>query len=158
PMTDPNTGSVPPVPPSGDPVTPPPAAPSTAPGGYSPPASPAPGGYSAPGYSAPSAPGYSAPAGYATAAPAAAPKTLSLIGMIAGILGVVSFGWFLPASIAALILGYMGKKREGVPAKGFWLTAIITGYVGIALTVLIVGGAILLAILGAAADGYSSGY
>jgi hypothetical protein len=75
--------------------------------------------------------------------------------MIAGIVGVVSFGWFLPATIAALILGYMGRKREGVAAKGFWLTAIITGWVGVALTVLVVGGVILFAILGSVA-GYSS--
>ena len=43
----------------------------------------------------------------------------------------------------------MGKKREGAQAKGFWMTAIITGYVGLALTVLIVLGLIGLSLLGA---------
>lgn len=105
------------------------------------------------GYTPPTPP---APAAPYSGIPVAAPsKTLSLIGMIAGIVGVVAFGWFVPASIAALILGMMGKKREGLSAKGFWLTAIITGWVGVGLTVLVVGGVILIAIL-AAASGYRS--
>jgi hypothetical protein len=83
-----------------------------------------------------------------TAAGSTEPKTLSIISMITGIIGVVSFGWFGIASIAALILGYMGKKREPA-AKGFWLTGIITGWVGVALMILVVGGTILLLVLGA---------
>ena len=130
-MTDPNTPStegtpqVQPLPPT----TPP--APS-----YSPPAA-------APAYGAPSneqqtppnpygqAPG-AAPYGQPYAPVASAPKTLSLIGMIAGIVGIVFFGWFGLASIAAVVLGFMGKKREPA-AKGFWLTALITGFVGIGI-------------------------
>lgn len=124
-MTDPENGAVPPVPPPASPVTPPPVMPPAPTGG---------------GYAAP-------PPAYSATGVIAPKKTLSLIGMIAGIVGVISFGWFLPASIAALVLGYMGKKREGLVAKGFWLTAIITGWVGIALTVLFVGGVILIGVL-----------
>lgn len=129
-MTDPDNGAVPPVPPEA-PGTPPPVAPPT----------------------------YAAPPAYAPAGGPAPSKTLSLIGMIAGIVGVVAIGWFLPASIAALVLGYIGKKREGLPAKGFWLTAIITGWVGVALTVLVVGGVILFGILAAVnAPNYNYNY
>ena len=139
-----NDKNVPPIPPApGDatPITPPPAytpppaAPETPPAAYG-----APAGYEQPtasesGYPQP---GYQQ-AGYAptySAVQPATPKTLSLIGMIAGIVGALAIGWFVPASIAALVLGYMGKKREGLPARGFWLTAIITGWVGVAITVL----------------------
>lgn len=171
-MSDSNNGSVPPVPPSGEPVTPPPTAPeSSAPGGYSSPASSAPGGYSAPapsapgssapgGYSAPasSAPGgYAAPAGYATSAPASTPKTLSLISMIGGIAGAflsLFGGWGLLFSIAAVVLGHLGQKREGAPAKGFWLTGLITGYVGILIALAyIVFYVVLFLFVGAAAGG-----
>lgn len=133
-MTDPNSDStnVPPVPPMSAPgYTPQPTAPSN--DTY--------GGYAQPAYSA---------------VPASAPKTLSLIGMIAGIVGVLAFGWFIPASIAALVLGYMGKSREGAPAKGFWLTAIITGWVGVAITV--IGGIALIAIFALAGAGSYSTY
>ena len=168
-MSDPtNDNSVPVVPPaSGDatPVTPPPAytpppaapapvAPETPPAAYGAPAAygqPTAGqpGYPQPGYQQPGyAPTYSA-------VKPASPKTLSLIGMIVGIVGVLSFGWFVPASIAALVLGYMGKKREGLPAKGFWLTAIITGWVGVAITVLGAIGFIVIFAL-TAATGTSS--
>ena len=105
----------------------------------------------------PAVPEPTPPASGYTAQPAAAnpysaaatgpvePKVLSIISMVAGILGVISFGWFGIASIAALILGYMGKKREPA-AKGFWLTGIITGWVGIGLMILVVGGFILITV------------
>ena len=143
-MTDPNNGSVPPVPPPGDPITPPPVTPSE-PAAYA-----APSDYPQPsGYDEPAAqPAYSQ-AAYATPGAVAPPKTLSLIGMIAGIVGLLAIGWFVPASIAALVLGYMGKKREGLPAKGFWLTAIITGWVGVAIT--IIGAIALIALIGLSA-------
>lgn len=119
-----------------------------------------------PAYGAPAAaqPAYAQPdaapqAGYAPAysgAPAAPPKTLSLIGMIAGIVGVVAVGYFLPASIAALVLGYMGRKREGLAARGFWLTAIILGWVGVGITV--IGGIALIAIFALAGAGSYGSY
>jgi hypothetical protein len=74
-------------------------------------------------------------------------KTLSLIGMILGILGVLSgfFGWGLLFAIGAVVLGHLGKRREPT-AKPFWLTALITGYIGIALNVVVLGLAIIVAI------------
>jgi hypothetical protein len=53
--------------------------------------------------------------------------------MVCGIVGVVlSFFWigFLPA-LAGVILGHIGRKKEP-EARGFSLTGIITGYVGLA--------------------------
>jgi len=136
--------STPPNPPA--PPSAPPAAPSdsgytrpTAP--YQAPPSAQPGGYS----QNPSAqPGGYAKDPYATGA-SAAPKTLSLIGMIAGIVGILGsgvalipiigsiFALFIPA--AAVVLGFMGKSKEGAPARAFWLTALITGFIGIAIAV-----------------------
>lgn len=75
----------------------------------------------------------------ATPVVAGPPKVLSLIGMIAGIVGVVFSlfgGWGFVFSIAAVVLGFIGKSKEGAPAKGFWLTAIITGFAGIALSLI----------------------
>ncbi len=159
-MTDPtNDQGIPPVPPPYTAPAQPPAY--TAPtAGQPAPAQPAsaPPAYGAPAYGQPAAgqsdaaqPGYAPAYGGTTATPT---KTLSLIGMIAGIVGVVAFGYFLPASIAALVLGYMGKKREGMPARGFWLTAIITGWVGVAITV--IGGIALIAIFALASSGSGS--
>ena len=120
-MTNPDNGAVPPVPPPAESVTPPRAAPAPPP---------------APGYTPPTT-------AYAPAGGLAPKKTLSLIGMIAGIVGLLGF-WivfipiigsvlqlFIPG--AALVLGILGRKREGIPAKGFWITAIITGIVGLVI-------------------------
>ncbi len=77
-----------------------------------------------------------------TSAPAAAagyPKILSLIGMIAGIVGIVISifgGWGFIFSVGAIVLGFFGRSREGAVARPFWLTALITGFVGIALSVI----------------------
>jgi hypothetical protein len=105
----------------GSPVTPPPAAPS------------APPAYGA----APQQPYGAAASGPYNVAPAV-PKTLSLIGMIAGIVGIVisvpGWGFGFIFSVAAIVLGFLGKSREPA-AKGFWLTAIITGFVGVAISV-----------------------
>ncbi|MFM9876894.1 MAG: DUF4190 domain-containing protein [Rhodoglobus sp.] len=61
---------------------------------------------------------------------------LSLTSMILGIAGVVlsffAFG-FLPA-LAAVITGHLAQRRQP-HAKPFWLTGIITGYVGLAISV-----------------------
>lgn len=102
-----------------------------------------PGGYSQPsGYGQPAdygKPAYGQPA-YGQPAPA---KTLSLIGMIAGIVGLLGsgiailpiigsiLGLFIPA--AAIVLGFLGKNREGDPARPFWLTALITGFIGVGI-------------------------
>jgi hypothetical protein len=84
--------------------------------------------YNQPGYGQPA---YGAPA-------ASRPQTLSIVSMVAGIAGII-FTWvpilgFL-ASVAAVITGHMGQSREP-QAKPFWLTGIITGYIGIAMGLL----------------------
>ncbi|MBF4635459.1 DUF4190 domain-containing protein [Agreia pratensis] len=175
-MTDPNTPStegtpsVPPLPPTA-PSTPPapsygaPSAPS-APPAYTPPAAePSTPSYGAPSYQqAPPANPYAqapnaAPYGQPYSPVASAPKTLSLIGMIAGILGLVislfSGGFGLIFSIGAVVLGFLGKKREPA-AKGFWLTALITGFVGIGVTLVWVIIWVLIFASAAATSSYNS--
>jgi hypothetical protein len=61
--------------------------------------------------------------------------------MITGIVGVVFFGFLAISSIAAIVLGFLGRKREP-EARAFWLTGLITGFVG--LGIFLVGGLILL--------------
>jgi hypothetical protein len=174
-MTDPNTPStegtpsVPPLPPTA-PSTPSapsygaPSAPSTPPA-YTPPSEQSTPSYGAPSYQqAPpanpyaQAPNGASPYGQPYSPVASAPKTLSLIGMIAGIVGLVvslpGFGFGLIFSIGAVVLGFLGKKREPA-AKGFWLTALITGFVGIALSI-VFGIVLLFIIIGAASSDYSS--
>ena len=145
-MTDTDNGAEAPVPPPASPVTPPPVPPLTPPAPAAsvppPPAPPAAGGYTTP------TPAYSATV-------ATGPKrTLSLVGMVAGIVGLLGF-WivFIPivGSIlqlfipgAAVVLGILGRKREGPPARGFWLTAIITGVIG--LVIALIGWIVLFAI------------
>ena len=135
-MTDPDYGAVPPVLPPAGSVTPPPSAPAPPP---------------APGYTPPTT-------AYAPAGGLAPKKTLSLIGMIAGIVGLLGF-WivfipiigsvlqlFIPGT--ALVLGILGRKREGTPAKAFWITAIITGIVGLVIAIIALIGWIALIAIG----------
>ena len=64
-------------------------------------------------------------------------STLSLIGSIVGVLAVlVTFGVGVVVSIAAVVLGHIGSRREP-HARRFWLPGIIVGYAGIALAVII---------------------
>ena len=109
-----------PIPPgatSVPPIEPAPAAPTA------PEAPTAPTGYGQPGY----APSY-APR------PAGPAQGLSITSMILGIAGLmlalVGFGFLV--SVAAVITGHLGQKRQPW-AKPFWLTGIITGYVGVAI-------------------------
>jgi hypothetical protein len=141
-MTDPENGAVPPVPPPASPVTSPPAAP------LMPPAPPSVGEYATP------PPAYSALGGSVRS------KTLSLIGMIAGIVGLLGSAvvifpiigsvlqLFIPG--AALVLGILGRKREGLGARGFWLTAIITGIIGLAIAIVALVGWIAVIAIGSA--------
>ena len=146
-MTDPVYGAVPPVPPPAGSVTPPPSAPAPPP---------------APGYTPPTT-------AYAPAGGLAPKKTLSLIGMIAGIVGLLGV-WivfipiigsvlqlFIPG--AALVLGILGRKREGIPAKGFWITAIITGIVGVVIAIIALIGWIAIIAVGNANGAFTpNGY
>ncbi|WP_353987328.1 DUF4190 domain-containing protein [Ruicaihuangia caeni] len=145
-----------PVPP---PAPEPPAAPSAPPGATMPPPGPGAQSYGAPQnpYGAPGASPYTAPpagpggpAGpttpYSYSQPGTGTKApvLSIISLIAGIVGVIgslAVVWipiiggilqlFIPA--AAVVLGFLGKKREPWASKGLWLTGIILGFVGIAI-------------------------
>lgn len=116
-----------------------------------PPAPPAPPSSGTPGYRAatPSAgvtpPSYGTPQPPPTAPASAyspdpiAPRTLSLVGMILGIVGLVisvfawGFGFLLSAP--AVVLGFLGRRREP-GARGFALTAIITGFAGIVVSLI----------------------
>jgi hypothetical protein len=83
---------------------------------------------------------------YAANAPGATKSpVLSIIAMIAGILGLLVgiTGWGLLISVAAVVLGHMGQRREK-EAKAFWLTGIITGYAGVALNLVVFAGIILV--------------
>ena len=122
------------VPPNSAPVPPPAPA-------YGAPTPPAPA-YGAP---TPPAPAYGAPAAASyTGAPGAKKQVMSIIAMIAGILGVLGSGIaFIPVlgtimgllfPVAAVVLGFLGKKKEPL-AKGFWMTGIITGFVGVVLVI-----------------------
>jgi hypothetical protein len=84
---------------------------------------------------------------------------LSIISLVAGIVGVLGgFGvvWipiiggilqlFIP--LAAVILGFLGKKKEP-QAKAMWLTGIILGFVGLAMAIIsLVAWIIILASIG----------
>ncbi len=58
------------------------------------------------------------------------------------ILGIAGLFFGLIVSVAAVITGHMAQKSQPY-AKPFWLTGIITGYIGIGIGVLVVIGFIL---------------
>jgi hypothetical protein len=70
---------------------------------------------------------------------------LSLISLIAGIIGVVGspiaiipfvggvLQLFVPA--AAVVLGFLGRTKEPA-ARGMWMTGLILGFVGIGIALL----------------------
>jgi hypothetical protein len=65
---------------------------------------------------------------------------MAIISLVTGILGILCCGWFV-FSIAALILGFLGKKEidDSQGAKkggGLALAGLILGGVGIALGIL----------------------
>jgi hypothetical protein len=121
-----------------------------------------------PAYSAPAAqPVYgSAPQSpYSGAAPAQKSPILSILSLVAGIIGIVGFfvvfipivgsilQLFIPA--AAIVLGFLGKRREPWASKGLWLTGIILGFVGLAIAIISLIGWIVLF---ASAGTYSTTY
>jgi hypothetical protein len=105
---------VPPAPPVAPPV-PPPAAPYAA----------------APYASAPSA------AVPYTAVPAGPSSILSILALIGGILGVLLsfFGFGLVPALAGVILGHLALKREP-HARGMAVAGLVTGYIGLAISIL----------------------
>ena len=106
--------------------------------------------------------------GYGQTVTAAPPKTLSLIGMIAGIVGILGsgivvlpiigsiLGLFIPA--AAVVLGFLGRKREGEPAKPLWLTALITGFIGVGIALVSLIGWIVVFSVGASNGDFTYNY
>jgi hypothetical protein len=81
--------------------------------------------------------------------PVSKTPVLSIISMITGIIGVVGFliGWGILPAIAAVVLGHLGQRKEK-QAKGFWLTGLITGYVGILLNIIVIVLAVLVLMAG----------
>jgi len=117
---------------------------------------------------APAAPAAAQPNPYAASAPPQPynygpyvpqpPQGLSIVSMVLGIVGLLlSFGGagFL-LNVAAVITGHMATRRQPY-AKGFWLTGIVTGYVGLAFS-LLWGIGILLWIIFAVGIGTTSFY
>ncbi len=100
------------------PVAPPPAMPP-------PPASP---------YQAPAPPPASPYSGGVQQKPS---TVLSLLSMIFGIVGLVlvcCFGAGFLFSVAGIVLGHLGIRKE--PARGMAMTGLVTGYIGTGLAIL----------------------
>ena len=168
-----NTEDVPPIPPAPAgpppvepaPVVAPPAAPPAAqiPAASPPPAPlpplPPPAADARPNpYAQPHAtpPAQGAPA-YAPV-PAGPPQGLALASLITGIgsvlLAFVGIG-FLPA-VAAVVLGHLAQRRQPY-ARALWITGLVTGYVGLGIS-LITGLVLLIAIIAGIASSTSYGY
>jgi hypothetical protein len=142
----PSSAAVPPVePPPAVPV-PPVAAPRVDP--YATPTTPVPpaAGYAAPGT------GYAAPT--YTPPQAGPPQGLSIASMILGIGGLILqfAGFGFPPALAAVITGHLAQKRQPY-ARPFWLTGIITGYVGLGIS-LILGIVLIVAIIAIMSTSY----
>ena len=80
---------------------------------------------------------YAPPAPYTGAYTPGPPQGLSIASLVCGIGGAVFslFGFgFLPA-LAGVITGHLAQKRQPY-ARGLWLTGLITGYVGLGISLL----------------------
>ena len=106
-------------------------------------------------YAAPTSP-YAAPSAYST--PAAGPKqVLSLTSFILGIVGML-FSWipflgFL-ASLAAIIIGFIARKREPAAPKWMSLIGIILGFVAIVIGIVVI--ILLVVSFALSVNGYNS--
>ncbi len=67
----------------------------------------------------------------------AEPKGLSIASLCCGIAALVGLGFFILPQIAAVILGHLALRREP-GGKGMAIAGLVLGYVGIALTVLVI--------------------
>jgi hypothetical protein len=101
-------------------------------------------GHAVPGYPAPGQPPAVDTQQYAaqvaeptTAAKRAEPTAkLATTGVVLGVLGVIGgivFGWALPLSVVAVVLGFLARSKEP-HAPGVALAAIVTGLVGMLLS------------------------
>jgi hypothetical protein len=65
---------------------------------------------------------------------------LSILSLVGGIVGVLFslffFGLGVIFSIAAVVLGFIGRRKEP-GSKGLWLTGIILGFVGIGIAIVV---------------------
>jgi succinate dehydrogenase/fumarate reductase cytochrome b subunit len=93
---------------------------------------------------------------YASAPGPTKSPILSILSLIFGILGVVLslflFGTgFLPGA-AAVVLGFMGRRKEP-QAKGMWLTGLITGFVAVGIAIIVwIGLAVIVGVAGASSS------
>jgi hypothetical protein len=65
------------------------------------------------------------------------PKGLSIASLCCGIAAFIGLGFFLLPQLAAVILGHMALRREP-SGRGMAIAGLVLGYVGIALTVLVI--------------------
>ena len=89
---------------------------------------PAPYGAAAPGAPRP-------PCGAPVASP---PRTLSVLSLVAGAVGLsttlVTLGLTVVLAVAGIVLGHLASRREPA-SRGLWLAGLITGYVGVLATI-----------------------
>jgi hypothetical protein len=92
--------------------------------------------YGQPGYGQPGSPynAYGQPAYYGLPPER---KGLSIASLCCGIAAFVGLGFFILPQIAAVILGHLALMREP-SGKGMAIAGLVLGYVGIALTVLVI--------------------
>jgi hypothetical protein len=84
------------------------------------------------------------------------PKGLAIASLVTGIAGAffsLFYGLGLFPSIAAVITGHLARKRQPY-ARGFWIAGLITGYVGLGISVLWIVGIIIFFVFVAANPSY----
>jgi len=124
-MSDPGFTPVEPVPAAAAPpmpVTP----------GPPPPVYPAPPQYTQPQYTQPQ---YVQPQ-YPVYAPPQPSRGLAIAAMVLGIAGILTAGWGPLVGIAAVVFGHIAQRRQP-HARPFWITGLITGYIGIGIGLLV---------------------
>lgn len=78
------------------------------------------------------------------------PKGLSIASLCCGIAVYLGFGFFILPQVAAVVLGHLALRREP-SGRGMAIAGLVLGYVGVAITILVIG---LLAALGFGAASY----
>jgi Domain of unknown function (DUF4190) len=63
------------------------------------------------------------------------PKTLSLTSMILGIASLIGFGYLILPSIAAVVTGHLGLRRESPQGRGFAIAGLVLGYLSLLIYV-----------------------
>ncbi|WP_460512239.1 DUF4190 domain-containing protein [Frigoribacterium salinisoli] len=69
---------------------------------------------------------------------ASPPRTLSVLSLVAGAVGLsttlVTLGLTVVVAVAGIVLGHLASRREPA-SRGLWLAGLITGYVGVLATI-----------------------